>query len=160
MPAGTLLEIGIGNGKHLHHYKTHQITGIDTSSRMLKIAGKQKRKNMELLQMNGEALFFPDQSFDYIILSHVISVAGNPEKLLEETHRVLKRDGEIFILNHFTPNNWMRHVDRSFQPLSKLFHFRSFFRINSLSAISKFRLQKEVSFGRLSYFKLLIYGKL
>ena len=126
---------------------------------MLGIARKQKKENIKLLQMNGESLHFHDQSFDYVILSHVIAVVDNPEKLLEETYRVLKPGGKIFILNHFTPGNWLTHIDNSLQVVSKIFHFKSVFYIDSLSAIKKFRLLKEISFGRLSYFKLLVYGK-
>ena len=159
LPFGHVLEIGVGNGKHLHLYKTHKVTGIDTSLQMLEVARKQNNNNIELLQMNGESLSFPDQAFDYVILSHVIAVVDNPEKLLEETYRVLKPGGKIFILNHFTPNNWLRHIDNSFQIVSKILHFNSVFYINKLIAIKKFTLVKEISFGRLSYFKLLIYGK-
>ena len=160
LPPGELLEIGVGNGKHLPLCKTHKITAIDTSARMLETARKQKKENIELLQMNGEDLLFPDKSFDYVILSHVIAVVDNPERLLAETFRVLKPDGKVFILNHFTPRNWLRHIDKSLQVISKIFHFKSLFYIDSLSEIKKFRLLKEISFGQLSYFKLLIYGKL
>ncbi|WP_316788747.1 class I SAM-dependent methyltransferase [Pedobacter frigoris] len=159
LPYGQLLEIGVGNGKHLPLYSIHKITGIDTSSAMLEIATKQKYPNIELLQMNGEQLLFPDQSFDYVILSHVIAVVDDPERLLQEIHRVLKPYGKIFILNHFTPHNWLKYVDQSFQPLSRIFHFKSLFYIDSISSIKKFRLLKETSFGHFSYFKLLIYGK-
>ncbi len=160
LPPGELLEIGVGNGKHLALCKTHKITAIDTSTSMLEIAGKQKKENVELLQMNGEDLQFPDKSFDYVILSHVIAVADNPERLLAETFRVLRPEGKVFILNHFTPNNWLKYVDKSLQPISKIFHFKSLFYMDSLSAIKKFRLLKEIRFGQLSYFKLLIYRKL
>jgi phosphatidylethanolamine/phosphatidyl-N-methylethanolamine N-methyltransferase len=159
LPPGKLLEIGVGNGKHLPLYKKHEITGIDTSFSMLEIAKKQAGSSIELLQMNGESLLFQDQTFDYVILSHVIAVVDNPDTLLAETYRVLKPHGQIFILNHFTPTNWLRHIDNSVQMVSKLFHFRSVFHINSLTTIKKFTLLKEISFGRLSYFKLLIYGK-
>ena len=159
LPYGQLLEIGVGNGKHLKYCNTHKIIGIDTSLKMLAIAEREKKENMELLQMNGESLSFPDHSFDYIILSHVIAVVDNPEKLLEEAYRVLKPGGKIFILNHFTPKNWLRYVDYSFQFISKLFHFNSVFYVNRLTAIRKFILQEEISFGQLSYFKLLIYSK-
>lgn len=159
LPSGELLEIGVGNGKYLKFYKTHKITGIDTSSSMLEKARKQKREDMEILQMNGESLLFNDQTFDYVILSHVIAVVDNPERLLSETYRVLKPNGKVFILNHFTPRNWLKHVDLTFDIIAKMFHFRSVFYIDSLSAIKKFRLINETSFGRFSYFKLLIYGK-
>jgi phosphatidylethanolamine/phosphatidyl-N-methylethanolamine N-methyltransferase len=159
LPPGQLLEIGVGNGQHLQLCKTHKITGIDTSSRMLEIAGKYKRENIELLQMNGESLLFQDETFDYVVLSHVIAVVDNPERVLEETYRVLKTNGKVFILNHFTPTNWLRYIDNSFRVVSKIFHFRSIFYIDSLYTIKKFTLLKEIRVGRLSYFKLLIYSK-
>ena len=74
LPFGQLLEIGVGNGSHLRLYRTHEVIGIDTSLAMLKIAEKQKMAHIQLLHMNGETLLFKDHSFDYIVLSHVISV--------------------------------------------------------------------------------------
>jgi phosphatidylethanolamine/phosphatidyl-N-methylethanolamine N-methyltransferase len=159
LPFGHLLEIGVGNGRHFQFYNTHKIIGIDTSSQMLEIASKQKKENIELVLMNAEALLFQDQTFDYIILSHVIAVVDNPEKLLEESYRVLKPNGKIFILNHFTPNNWLRHLDNSFQLISRKLHFKSIFYIDSFDGIKKFTLLNEICFGKFSYFKLLIYCK-
>jgi phosphatidylethanolamine/phosphatidyl-N-methylethanolamine N-methyltransferase len=159
LPAGELLEIGVGNGQHLPLYTTHRITGIDTSSTMLQIAGIYKKENIHLLQMNGESLCFGDRSFDYVVLSHVIAVVDDPEKVLSETYRVLKPGGKVFILNHFTPDNWLRHIDKAFQPVSRLLYFRSVFVIHSFPAIQKFVPDQEIGFGRFSYFKLLIYRK-
>jgi phosphatidylethanolamine/phosphatidyl-N-methylethanolamine N-methyltransferase len=159
LPSGQLLEIGVGNGKHFSHYKTHMITGIDTSINMLELARKKQSKDIELMQMNGETLLFQDQVYDYVVLSHVLAVVDDPEKLLQEIYRVLKPGGKVFILNHFTPGNWLRFIDRFFESLSKKFHFRSVFYIDSLNTIQKFALVQEISFGRLSYFKLLIYSK-
>lgn len=159
LPFGELLEIGVGNGKHLPLYNTHKITGIDTSTSMLKIAKKQQIANIKLLEMNGEQLLFKDHSFDYIIISHVIAVVNNPEKLLEECYRVLKPNGKVYILNHFTPNNWLRYVDITFQVVSRWFYFTSFFRIDNLKNIQKFTLLKEIKVDPFSYFKLLIYSK-
>ena len=158
-PSGKVLEVGVGHGNHLKFYKNHKVTGIDISLKMLEIAKQKNSPHIELLQMNGESLSFNAHSFDYIILSHIISVVDNPEKLLDETYRVLKPDGKIFILNHFTPNNWLKYVDRSFNSMSKYFHFKSVFRINYLKTIKKFTLLKEISYNPFSYFKLLIYKK-
>ena len=159
LPSGRVLEVGVGHGTHLKLYQRHQVTGIDISLKMLEIANKQKNEHTELLQMNGETLSFNDHYFDYVILSHIISVVDNPEKLLEETHRVLKPNGQVFILNHFTPNNWLKYIDKSFSYLSKYFHFKSDFQINYLNTIKKFLLLKEINYGQFSYFKLLIYKK-
>ncbi len=159
VPFGDVLEIGVGNGSHLQLYKTHKIVCIDTSVAMLEIARKHKNENIELREMNGESLLFQNQTFDYVILSHVVAVVDNPEKSLEEAYRVLKPHGKIFILNHFTPTNWLRYVDKAVHNVSKVFHFKSFFYVESLTTLKRFTLVKEVAFHPWSYFKLLIYDK-
>jgi phosphatidylethanolamine/phosphatidyl-N-methylethanolamine N-methyltransferase len=159
LPFGKLLEIGVGNGSHLQLYKTHEIVCIDTSSAMLEVARKYQSENMELLEMSGEALRFEDGTFDYVVLSHVIAVVDDPEKLLQETYRVLKPTGRVFILNHFTPSNGLRYVDHAFQSMAKIFHFRSVFRVHDLKTLKKFKMLKEVRFRPFSYFKLLIFCK-
>lgn len=159
LPEGALLEIGVGNGAHLHLYKKHRITGIDTSSEMLRTARKRDHRQIQLLQMIGEAMLFEEGQFDYVVLSHVIAVVDNPQQLLEEVFRVSKPKGKVIILNHFTPNNWLRYVDHAFRIISKTFHFKAVFHIHKITALNRFRLLKEVSFGPIGYFKLLIYQK-
>jgi phosphatidylethanolamine/phosphatidyl-N-methylethanolamine N-methyltransferase len=97
--------------------------------------------------------------FDYVVLSHVIAVVDNPERLLEEVFRVLKPDGRLFILNHFTPDNWLKYVDQAFGIISKMVHFKSVFRMHEIPTVKRFKPLKEVRFAPLSYFKLLVYQK-
>lgn len=158
-PPGKLLEIGVGNGAHLKYYTKHEVIGVDTSKSMLARARKHQKDNIRLLQMNGEALSFPNGSFDYVILSHVIAVVEDPEKVLDEVYRVLKPNGKVFILNHFTPDNWLKWLDISFEKISELLHFKSVFRITGLVQIKKFILLRELNAGLFSYFKILIYEK-
>ena len=159
LPEGHLLEIGVGNGAHFQFYKKHGITGIDTSGAMLELARKQTVGNMRLLKMDGKALLFDDGQFDYVVISHVIAVVDDPEQLMSEVLRVLKPQGQVFILNHFTPDNWLRFIDRAFKPISKFLRFKSVFHIHDIPTIKQFRLLKEVHFRPASYFKLLIYQK-
>jgi phosphatidylethanolamine/phosphatidyl-N-methylethanolamine N-methyltransferase len=158
-PHGLLLEIGVGNGSHLKFYTNHQVAGIDTSNGMLAKAEKQHNGNVQLYQMNGEALSFPDEAFDYVVLSHVIAVVEDPAKVLEEAYRVLRPTGKLFILNHFTPDNWFRYVDIAFEKISGLLHFKSIFQIGSVRGIKKFKLLSEFNASPFSYFKILIYEK-
>lgn len=159
LPGGKLLEIGVGNGAHFELYKKHHVTGIDTSAAMLNVARKHCTAKIQLLEMNGEALLFADDQFDYVVLSHVIAVVDHPEQLLNEVLRVLKPQGQLFILNHFTPDNWLGYIDSAFQQVSKLLHFRSVFYMHQIATIKNFRLCKEVGLGMACYFKLLIYQK-
>jgi phosphatidylethanolamine/phosphatidyl-N-methylethanolamine N-methyltransferase len=159
LPDGDLLEIGVGNGSHLQLYKKHRVVAIDTSPVMLEIAAKHNLQHAELLQMNGEAVLFDDGRFDYVVLSHVLAVVDDPEQLLQEVSRVLRPNGRIFILNHFTPDNWLKYIDQAVGRLAKIFYFKSVFRIEELKEIERFTLLKEMHFGPGSYFKLLIYRK-
>jgi len=158
-PNGQLLDIGVGNGAHFKYYSTHKITGIDTSRNMVMQAQKQAGGNIHVLQMNGENLSFRSGVFDYVILSHVLAVVEDPERLLEEVYRVLKPGGKIFILNHFTPNNWLRYVDEAFGNISRRFHFKSVFHVSDLHQIEKFKMLRSFNAGPFSYFKILIYEK-
>jgi phosphatidylethanolamine/phosphatidyl-N-methylethanolamine N-methyltransferase len=156
---GRILEVGVGNGAHFKYYNTHEVVGIDTSRSMLKHASKHLKENIQLLHMNGENLLFPNEDFDYVILSHVITVVHDPEKLLEEVYRVLKPNGKVLILNHFTPDSWLMYLDRIFESIARLFFFKSVFNISNVRTIGKFNLVMEINAGLSSYFKILVYEK-
>jgi phosphatidylethanolamine/phosphatidyl-N-methylethanolamine N-methyltransferase len=158
-PYGRILEVGVGNGAHFKYYNTHEIIGIDTSRSMLTHARKHLKRNIQLIHMDGEKLLFPNEAFDYVVLSHVIAVVGDPDKLLEEVYRVLKPNGKVFILNHFTPNNWLKYIDKTFKYISKLVFFKSVFHMSDVRSIEKFKLRMDINAGLSSYFKILIYYK-
>lgn len=156
---GNVLEIGIGNGSHLPLYDSHQITGIDISTAMLAKAIRYKATNIELLNMDGENLMFEPASFDYVVLCHVLAVTKDPEKLLGQVYKVLKPGAKLFILNHFTPDNLLRYIDKIFQPLSCFFHFKSSFYQKDIKGFRQFSLLQETGLGKYSYFKILIFSK-
>jgi phosphatidylethanolamine/phosphatidyl-N-methylethanolamine N-methyltransferase len=158
-PPGKLLEIGVGTGSHLPLYAAHHITGIDISKAMLQQAQRFKGENIQLLLMNGEELLFPEASFDYVVMCHVLAVTRNSDQLLAQVYKVLKPGGKLFILNHFTPTNWLKYADRAFQPLSSFFHFRSTFYLHNIKGLHRFTLRKQTELGKCSYYKLLIFCK-
>ena len=156
---GKLLEIGVGDASCLHLITKHEIFGIDNSKKMLEIAKKRQPKNSIFFNMNAECLTFHNETFDYIVLSHILSVVDNPRDILDEAFRVLKPKGKVFILNHFTPTNYLKYVDKLFNPFSTFFHFKSLFLQKDIETNSDLLLEKEISFGRNSYYKLLIFRK-
>lgn len=160
LPNGALLEIGVGTGSHLNHYKAHKVVGIDVSCSMLALAEKNKRKDIQLLQMDGQHLSFKRSTFDYVVLSHVIAVAENPEQLIKEVHRVLKPDGILLVLNHFTPDNWLKHADKIFDRISRVLKFRSLFSTDHISGLKSFKTIKKTDLGYFSYFKLIVFQKI
>lgn len=158
-PSGRVLEIGVGDGSHLPLYGSHHITAIDISEAMLHKARRFESDTINLLLMNGEDMHFEHGSFDYVVISHAIAVVKDPDKLLEEVYKVMKPGGKLFILNHFTPDNWLKYIDRAFQPISSLLHLRSAFYPSSINGLKKFHLLKQTELGTGSYFKLLILSR-
>jgi phosphatidylethanolamine/phosphatidyl-N-methylethanolamine N-methyltransferase len=110
-PGERVLEVGVGTGLSLDLYPSDvRVTGIDVSREMLEKArrrvAKRKLAHVEaLLEMDAEAMTFPDASFDKIVAMYVVPVVPNPARLLAELHRVCKPTGEIYLVNHVRSDN-------------------------------------------------------
>lgn len=158
-PIGNLIDIGVGTGSQYLVQTKHNITGIDSSSKMLNEAKKKLPKPTQLHLMDAHSISFKDNLFDYAVLSHIISTTQQPDKLISEATRILKKGGKLYVLNHFTPNNWLALIDKIFNPFSSLFHFKSFFRLDSIILPDELELINNERFGRFEYYQLLIFRK-
>ncbi|MBT3260751.1 class I SAM-dependent methyltransferase [bacterium] len=128
-------------------YPQLQITGVDTSEGMLKVANKkitkQKIKNMRLIKMNATKLDFKDEFFDIVTINFILhEIPQNQrDKLLIEAVRALKTGGTLYILD------FALHKDRK----TKLFmaiwsiiepkSFKSYLRINWENELLKYNLE-------------------
>lgn len=102
---GKILEVGIGTGKNLPLYPlSTDLTGIDFSHGMLDIAQRKTVRlglnNTTLMNMDIEAMTFPDNTFDTIISTFVFCTVPHPDKGLRELYRVLKPGGKAIFLEH------------------------------------------------------------
>ena len=109
-PNSRVLEVGVGTGLNLPLYPREcDVTGVDISEGMLRKAQERARTlcmtNAKLLVMDGSRLDFPDDSFDRVIATYVISAVPDPVKTLLEMRRVCKPSGHLVILNHFKSDN-------------------------------------------------------
>ena len=109
-PNDLMLEVGIGTGLNLPLYPTDcRLVGIDLSHQMLKKAREKVReyemKNVTLKVMDASKLEFPDEHFDHVLATYVISAVPEPVQVLREIKRVCKKKGHIVILNHFKSEN-------------------------------------------------------
>ncbi len=100
---GKVLEIGIGTGRNLRYYPPGCfVTGIDNSEGMLEKAREKaaNMRNVNLLLMDAEHMEFPENSFDYVVITFVLCTIPDPVKALKEMRRVLKPSGELIALEH------------------------------------------------------------
>jgi phosphatidylethanolamine/phosphatidyl-N-methylethanolamine N-methyltransferase len=138
-PGERVLEVGVGTGLSLPLYPPFvRVTGIDLSREMLDKARlrveRRQLSNVEgLLEMDAEAMDFPDASFDKIVAMYVVSVVPQPARLLRELHRVCKPDGEIFIVNHVrSANPVVGAVEKSLARFSDQLGFHPDFELRNL----------------------------
>jgi 2-polyprenyl-3-methyl-5-hydroxy-6-metoxy-1,4-benzoquinol methylase len=99
-PGGRLLEIGCGTGAVLQRMqqKGWCVTGLDFDEGAVCNA---RSKGLDVHYGQLSAQGFADQTFDAVVMSHVIEHVPSPVELLIECHRVLKDDGVLVAL---TPN--------------------------------------------------------
>lgn len=112
-PNQRVLIIGIGTGLDLPYISNGaKITGIDLSREMLqRIEKKRENHDLQLFEMGAEQLNFPDQYYDVIIMNLILSVVENPQLAIKEAYRVLKPEGNIWVLDKFLePNQSIRPV--------------------------------------------------
>ena len=102
--SGRVLEVAVGTGKNLRYYpRGCQITAVDLSPSMLAIARQRARRlrlDVTLIEMNAEALDFPDQSFDTVVDTLALCTFPNPVSVLHEMARVCRSDGRLLLLEH------------------------------------------------------------
>ncbi|MBN1344386.1 MAG: methyltransferase domain-containing protein [Phycisphaerae bacterium] len=130
-PGEWLLDIGIGTGLSLPFYSQDlNVVGLDISEGML---GKAKRRIEEmdfrrarLALADAMRLPFEDDSFDHILVSHVITVVSDPIRLIDEIRRVGKPGCRIVVINHFqSGNSIMALLEKWLCPLCQKIGWRS-----------------------------------
>lgn len=110
---GRVLEVGVGTGLSLPHYKPElDVTGIDLSEDMLRIAAdrvaRRKLRGRRLALMDAGRLGFPDGTFDTAVAMYVLTVVPDPAAVMHEIERVTKPGGEVLIVNHFSREGGVR----------------------------------------------------
>ncbi len=94
------LEIGVGTGRFAKELGIDY--GIDPSSRVLEIA---ERRGINVKEASGENLPFNDESFGGVFILFTLCFVENPERVLSEAKRVLKKGGGLIvgIINRESP---------------------------------------------------------
>lgn len=111
--ADKILDICTGTGDiagYIYNkFPKSKITAIDFSEKMLELAKKKNnKKNIAFIQMNAEQTHFPDNYFDVCIIGFGLRNIPNVTKAIQEFNRILKKDGQLIIIDIFKPKNkWL-----------------------------------------------------
>jgi demethylmenaquinone methyltransferase / 2-methoxy-6-polyprenyl-1,4-benzoquinol methylase len=108
-----ILDVATGTGdlafEQLRTLKSGKIIGVDVSMDMLNRArskvSERHHKHLEFILENSENLSFPNNTFDAVSVAFGVRNFANLKKGLGEIYRVLKKDGQIMILEFSNPNN-------------------------------------------------------
>jgi phosphatidylethanolamine/phosphatidyl-N-methylethanolamine N-methyltransferase len=124
-PGAQVLEVGVGTGLSFTAYPTHcQVVGVDLAPEMLEQAQEKITRNgwrhLKVLEMDALNLKFVDNSFDYVMAFHVVSVVPDARRLMREVLRVSKPGATIVIINHFrSRNRLLAALDTLSEPITR-----------------------------------------
>ena len=106
---GDILEIGVGSGPNLAHYRMAQsVTGIEPDAASAERARRAAKKASVPVTIDiapAEKLPYDDDSFDHIVSSLVLCSVADQHTALNELRRVLRPGGELHGVEHIQPKN-------------------------------------------------------
>ena len=97
------IDIGCGNGEKTHYIADHVefAVGVDPNERQIQAAkNNYKSGNLAFQVAKAECLCFSDESFTSVLLNESLHhiQTGKQKEALEESFRVLKPGGKLFIM--------------------------------------------------------------
>lgn len=100
----SVLFVGVGTGADIDQvpYNSLKVTAIDFSEDMLNQARKKyEGEKIDFIQMDAQRMNLPDNTFDYVIGSLILTVVPDGKKALDEMTRVTKHGGQIVVFDKF-----------------------------------------------------------
>jgi phosphatidylethanolamine/phosphatidyl-N-methylethanolamine N-methyltransferase len=166
IPAGAkVLEVGAGTGTSFPAYPTHcEITGVDLAPDMLARARRKIEENgwthLKVMEMNALDLQFPDDTFDYVMAFHVVTVVPDPVRMIAEAKRVCKPGGKIVIVNHFTSDKrFLGSLTQALDPITRWLGWRTDLKLKPFIKATELNVEKRYKLNKTSLYTVLLCGK-
>jgi phosphatidylethanolamine/phosphatidyl-N-methylethanolamine N-methyltransferase len=164
-PGARVLEVGVGTGTSFPAYPTHcEVTGIDLAPDMLTRARQKIKENgwshLNVMEMNAMALGFPDNTFDYVMAFHVVTVVPDPIQMIAEAKRVCKPGGKIVIVNHFTSDvPVLGSVTEALDPITRFLGWRTNLRLKPFLEAADLKVERAYKLSKTSLYTVVLGTK-
>ena len=164
-PGAQILEVGAGTGTSFPAYPTHcNVTGVDLAPDMLARARQKIEDNgwdhLKVMEMNALDLKFPDNSFDFVMAFHVVTVVPDPVRMIAEAKRVCKPSGKIVIVNHFTSDvPVLGSLTKAMDPLTRWLGWRTDLQLKPFIAATGLTVEKVYKINKTSLYTVVLARK-
>jgi phosphatidylethanolamine/phosphatidyl-N-methylethanolamine N-methyltransferase len=164
-PGAKVLEVGAGTGTSFPAYPSHcEVTGIDLAPDMLERAQRKIRENgwthLKVLEMNALELEFPENTFDYVMAFHVVTVVPDPVRMIAEAQRVCKLGGTIVIVNHFTTDfPLLGSLTEALDPITRWLGWRTDLRLKPFIETTSLTVEKVYKLSKASLYTVVLGRK-
>ena len=164
-PGAQVLEVGAGTGTSFPAYPTHcNVTGVDLAPDMLARARQKIEENgwghLKVMEMNALDLKFPDNSFDFVMAFHVVTVVPDPVLMIAEAKRVCKPSGKIVIVNHFTSDvPVLGSLTKAMDPLTRWLGWRTDLQLKPFIAATGLTVEKVFKINKNSLYTVVLARK-
>ena len=164
-PGAQVLEVGAGTGTSFPAYPTHcDVTGVDLAPDMLARARQKIEDNgwshIKVIEMNALDLKFPDNTFDYVMAFHVVTVVPDPVRMITEARRVCKPSGRIVIVNHFTSDvPFLGTITEAMDPLTRWLGWRTNLKLKPFIETTELTVEKVYKLNKTSLYTVLLGRK-
>ena len=164
-PGAQVLEVGAGTGTSFPAYPTHcSVTGVDLAPDMLARARQKIEDNgwshLKVMEMNALDLKFADNSFDYVMAFHVVTVVPDPVRMVAEAKRVCKPSGTIVIVNHFTSDiPVLGSLTKAIDPLTRWLGWRTDLQLKPFIESTGLTIEKVYKLNKSSLYTVVLAGK-
>ena len=166
IPIGAkVLEVGAGTGTSFPAYPTHcQVTGIDLAPDMLAQARQKIQENswrhLKVMEMNALNLDFPDNTFDFVMAFHVVTVVPDPIRMIAEAKRVCRPNGKIVIVNHFTSDvPVLGTLTKAIDPLTRWLGWRTDLQLKPFIETTDLSIEKVYKLSKTSLYTVVLGRK-
>lgn len=158
---GRYLDLGCSSGLYARIIKKQNpestVIALDFSMPMLRQARRkavEDGRNIYLIRADARKMPFYAHTFDGIACGGTLNELTDPQKVLYEAHRILKSDGNFFIMHLLKSESWYKRILQQTTEWSGL----TFWKLNEVNQLFKktgFKVQNQSTFGMVCFTHLL-----